>query len=208
MRHLLKKAGRYNIGATDYAANNLYLKKQAESGGYSSYIVYEGDKSRANPYIRRGAKPGGVPSEPDIRVWAGAKGITFKNKEDMYKKGGLRAQMVKKKSRRGPNKGRIYGQSLSNKEVAQRAMYLIRKKITAYGSINFRNWVKAPPPGRGRFDYPVQALREIHTPISRKVGKAAAGVGNAVVYKIMSGRTGKKPSEIMKEVLSGGQSIF
>jgi hypothetical protein len=161
MANVLDPDHRFRVGASGKAARNIYV--ESSGGGKNASVewnVMEGrERTKANYFIRQGfdgSKNGKLPPEAPIRLWLANKKIRVKSPDD-YLSGNKKATSVRYiKSKSG--KGRPYGRSYNNKNIAEAALFAIRKHIAKWGS-RYSHWNDLYPKGQGRFDYPAYIIK-------------------------------------------------
>lgn len=200
MSEWLSKGHKYRIGTTGAASRNLQVVKTGGAGGVQTWGVAEGGATKNNERIRLGFKnkgeivwtekspmgfsvKGGPPLQK-IKMWAAQKGIRV---------AGSSIQKVKGyKSRRGKDVA-PYAR-VKNKAFQADAIWAIRNAIAFGGSFRKEsNWWDRYPSGRGYFDYPEQAAREItrpENPVSQSAFTSLAEYSGALVVDFLSGKKG------------------
>jgi len=150
---MLSKGHRFKVGATNTASENTSIEKSG-SGSNTTWRVVEGDKTKANYFIRRGfggSKSGKLPPYNKIREWVAAKGIVLRGEEN------TKTKLIRQRSSKGNWYARL--RKSSERSVEEAAIDKIRKKIASFGS-KYSHWNELYPQGQPRFDYAAEVLRE------------------------------------------------
>lgn len=168
MQEVLRKGHRFKIGASEAAAENIFVKAGTASTGQVYFRVMEGDKTKANYFIRSGFRGDKrqthkLPPQRAIRMWLAEKGIRLSNGPDSDT-----IKIIKSKSKLG----KPYARAYKSGDQANEALERLRQYLAYYGS-EVNHWNDLYPTGSGRFDYPMYIARryKLFNPLMRESGK-------------------------------------
>jgi len=164
---LLRTNSKYEVGATGEAAANIQIESSG-SGSNRIWTITEGDRTKANFFIRRGfegSTTGELPPENKIMQWVLAKGIRLYDPENR------KLGYIRSRSRKGREYFRRRTSTMSPRE---KALLVLRKYISRTGS-KYSHWRSLHPSGSPRFDYVALAMRHenMFQSLMNKMGRYA-----------------------------------
>lgn len=204
MSSMLRRSHKFEIGATEAAANNILVQRGQESAGFTTWEVAEGGATPANDIIKQGFGPQSVNIQT-LYKWATIKKLQLRDYDDRGK--GTQARKIRyTKSRMDDPRHRdrpshayrkgVRGSRRTDEQIVLGALYRIRNAIKAEGSnrgptatTSGANWFPRYPSGQGRFDY-VTYVTKMDGTFNSAMRDADRLTETAVVEFLRTGRVG------------------
>ena len=177
MQQYLAPGGRFNVGVTGKASQNLSVQTVGMAGNIPVLGIVEGSLTDANQHIRMGRSSGRFPNKPRIMQWVAMR--ASRGDIQINLETGKALRFVKKKGAAGISRPWKQHRTRSKIKLIEKTSYLIGHGLRAHGG-NISH-MGLYPSGQPRFDYVTYYVNTRRKTISEQMGRE----GQLVLGQIM-----------------------